>query len=286
LPVLPKAGVALGELLFRGVRRYREVALRNLSWAFGWDEAKTETVARLTFRNLGKTLVEFLRLPSLNPEQVRRLCRLEGLEHIHEALGLGRGVLLITAHYGNWELFAARYVLEGRPLWVVGRDADDPATDALVKGIRESCGYRVIPRQSAPRGVLAALRRNEAVAILMDQNTIQGGEFVPFFGRLAATVTGPAVFALRTGAPVMTCFAIRQPDDTYVGRVDPPILFEPTEDREADVINLTAQLTAVIEAQIRADPTQWFWIHDRWRHRPAAERAQEAATAAMGGPTS
>jgi KDO2-lipid IV(A) lauroyltransferase len=267
-PMAQRLGSALGDLLFWGVRRYREVACRNLTAAFGWEAPRVEAVARQIFRNIGKTLIEFLRLPVLSPAEMRRLCRLEGIEHLRAALAGGQGAMIITAHYGSWELLAARLVVEGIPLNVVARDADDSATNAFINRIREGCGYRVIPRQSAPRGVLEALRRNEVVAILIDQNTIQGELFVPFFGRTAATVTGPAVFALRTGAALVPGFAVRQPDDSHVGRLHPAI----TEDREVDVRELTARLTALIETQVRADPTQWFWIHDRWRHRPPEER--------------
>jgi KDO2-lipid IV(A) lauroyltransferase len=270
-----KLGAAVGDLLYRTMRRYRVVAQRNLTMAFGWDAGKAEGVARQVFRNLGKTMVEFLRLPSMSPEELRRLCRLEGLEQVHAALAEGRGLLIISAHYGNWELFAARVAAEGIPLSVVARDADDPATNALINGIREGCGYRVIPRQSAPRGVLEALRRNEVVVLLMDQNTVKGGEFVPFFGRLAATATGPALFALRTGACLIPAFVQRQPDDTHIGRTLAPVTPARSGDREQDVRALTAQLTVIIESQVRADPTQWFWIHDRWRHRPAEERLKE-----------
>jgi Kdo2-lipid IVA lauroyltransferase/acyltransferase len=267
-----RLGGLIGLLMFRIVRRYREVALRNLASAFEWGPQQTERVARETFRNLGKTLVEFLRLPVLSAAEIRRICRLEGTEYVTQELTAGRGVIIITAHYGNWELFAARVAIDGVRLNVVAREADDAATNALVNGIREGCGYRVIPRQSAARGVLEALRRNEVVVLMMDQNTIAGGEFVPFFDRLAATVTGPAVFALRTGAAIVPAFAVRQPDGTHVGRVLPPFVPIRTGDRAEDVRMLTAHLTAVIEAQVRADPTQWFWIHDRWRHRPPDER--------------
>jgi KDO2-lipid IV(A) lauroyltransferase len=274
-----RLGVGIGELLYRGVRRYREVALRNLDSAFGWEACRTQTVARQSFRNIGKTLVEFLRLPTLSKEAIRSRFHLEGMEHLHAARAAGRGALLITAHYGNWEFFAARLVLEGIPCSVVAREADTAVTNGMIQRVREACGYRVIPRQSAPRGVLGALRQNEMVAMLIDQNTVRGGIFVPFLGRQAATAIGPAVFALRTGASVVPCFAVRQPDDTHVGRFLPPVALPQSGDRETDIRELTARLTAIIETQVRADPTQWFWIHDRWRHRPPEEGGNDSGRA-------
>ncbi len=265
-------GAALGDLLFWTVPRYRTVARRNLKAAFGWEGPRVEAMARRVFRNIGKSLVEFLRLPALPAAEVRRLCTLEGMEHLRAALAAGRGAMIITAHYGSWELLAARLVVEGIPLSVVAREADDSAINTLVNRIREGCGYRVISRQSAPRGILEALRRNEVVAILMDQNTTQGGQFVPFFGRTAATVTGPAVLALRTGAALLPGFSIRQRDDRHLGRLWPPVVPSRTGDLAADVLELTAHLTRLIEAQVRADPSQWLWIHDRWRYRPPEER--------------
>jgi KDO2-lipid IV(A) lauroyltransferase len=276
LPWAQRLGAALGDLLFLCIRRYREVARRNLTMAFGWEAEQVEGVARQVFRNVGQTLVEFLRLPAMSAEEIRRLVPLEGVEHLHAGLAAGRGLLLITGHFGNWELLGARLVVEGIPLSVVARDADDPMAHALINRIRTECGYRVISRQSAHRGVLEALRRNEAVAILMDQNTIEGGQFVPFFGKMAATVTGPAVFALRTGAAVIPGFIVRRPDGTHVGTGCPPVALPQTGDREADVLALTAHLTGIIEAHVRADPAQWLWIHDRWRHRPPEERREAA----------
>jgi KDO2-lipid IV(A) lauroyltransferase len=274
LPAAPaqRLGSALGDLLYWSVRRYREVARRNLTASFGWEAVRVEAVVRQVFRNIGKSVVEFLRLPALSEQEVRRLCELEGVEHLRAALAAGRGAMVITAHYGSWELLAARLVVEGFPLSVVARDADDDAINALINQIREGCGYRVIPRQTAPRGILEALRRNEVVAVLMDQNTTQGGQFVPFFGRMAATAIGPAVLALRTGAVLLPGFSIRLPDDRHLWRAYPPVVPARTQDLEADVLELTAHLTRIIETQVRADPTQWLWIHDRWRHRPPEER--------------
>src|SRR6266540_7475547 len=118
-------GTAVGELLYRGVPRYRGVARRNLTAAFGWNADQTEAVARQACRNIGKTLVEFFQMPGWSATEVRRRCQLEGIEHLWTALDQGRGALVPTAHYGNWELFAARVVAEGIPLSVVAREADD-----------------------------------------------------------------------------------------------------------------------------------------------------------------
>lgn len=270
-PMAQRLGAFVGDMLFWSVPRYRAVARRNLQAALGWEPARVEAVARQVFCNIGKTLIEFLRLPILSAEALRALCGLEGMQHLRTALAAGKGAMIVTAHYGSWELLAARLIIEGVPLSVVARDADDGATNAFINRIRAQCGYHVIPRQSAPRQVLEALRRNEVVAILIDQNTTVGGRFVPFFGRMASTVTGPAQFALRTGAALLPGFAHRLADGRHIGRIDPPLTLFRTEDREKDILTITTHLTAMVEAQVRADPTQWFWIHDRWRHRPPEE---------------
>ena len=259
------------------MRRYRTVALENLRRAYGgqWDERRIESVARDSFRNLGITLVEFfLRQPRITMEEVEQEVRFEGQEHYEAAFARGKGVILITGHYGNWEMMGPRLARAGYQVSAVSRTADDPGLEHMIESIRTRCGLLQIPRRQAARQGLAALRRNEILAILIDQNAAEGGVFVPFFGYPASTATGPAVFALKTGAALLPTFCVREADGTHRMIARPPIYPEPTGDREADVLRLTAEVTRSIEQQIRERPELWSWLHNRWKLQPEpAERS-------------
>jgi Kdo2-lipid IVA lauroyltransferase/acyltransferase len=266
-------GRALGRLAFAAMPRYRKVARANLKRAFGndWSHQRMEAVARECFRHFGITFVEFfLRQPRLQGESIDRVVQFEGQEHFEEAFARGNGVLLITAHLGNWEIMGPRLTRAGYRLSAVSRAADDPGMEQMVESIRGRAGVTQIPRERATREGLATLRRNEILAILLDQNTAEGGIFVPFFGYPASTATGPAVFALKTGAALLPTFCLRQPDGTHVMRAWPAIYPEATGDRAADVYRLTAEVTRVIELQIRERPELWCWLHNRWKLQPDA----------------
>jgi KDO2-lipid IV(A) lauroyltransferase len=272
LPVLHRLGERLGLLAYRLSRRYRRVAERNLHLAYGGSlsDKEREQVVRQVFVHFTKSLMEFLVGEGLSTEDLRRMVRVVGEEHLHWCVQQGRGTLIVTAHYGNWEI-AARYLTRciGYPLSVVARDADDAPTAALVNRIREQGGYRVLPKGHAVRDVLKALRRNEVVAMLPDQNA--GDVFVPFFGKLAGTAAGPALLALRTGAPILPVFCTRQSDDTFLCEMLPPLVVQPSEDKERDVTETMERITAIIERQIRKHPAQWLWLHNRWKTRPPEE---------------
>lgn len=272
LPVLYRIGERLGRLAYRLSRRYRTVAERNLQMAYGesLSEEERSRLVEQVFVHFAKSLMEFLVGDGLSPDDLRRMVTLVGEEHLQWCLQQGKGTLTITAHYGNWEI-AARYLTQckGYVLNVVARDADDSATTVLVNRIRERGGYRVIPRGQAARPVLQALKRNELVALLPDQNA--GDVFVPFFGRLAGTVAGPALLALRSGAPLLPVFCTRQSDNTYLFEMLPPFVVQPSEDKERDVTEIMARITALIEQQIRKHPSQWLWLHNRWKTRPPEE---------------
>lgn len=272
LPVLYKIGERLGRLAYRLSRRYRTVAERNLQMAYGESlpEEERRRLAEQVFIHFAKSLMEFLVGDGLSPDDLRRMVTLVGEEHLQWCIQQGKGTLIITAHYGNWEI-AARYLAQckGYILNVVARDADDSATTVLVNRLRERGGYRVIPRGQAARPVLQALKRNELVALLPDQNA--GDVFVPFFGRLAGTVAGPALLALRSGAPLLPVFCTRQPDNTYLFEMLPPLRVQPSGDKERDVTEMMARITALIEQQVRKHPSQWLWLHNRWKTRPPEE---------------
>jgi KDO2-lipid IV(A) lauroyltransferase len=272
-----KLGAGVGVFVYHLLPRYRNVSIRNLTQVFGdeWTPERIERTARDVFRHIGMNLMEFLRFPSMRPEHLDEMVRVEGEEHAREALRRGKGVLAITSHYGNFELFGATFVHKGYPISVIARSADDEETNNLINGIRERMGYHVFPRKNAARQSIATLKRNEILGVLPDQNDVDG-IFVPFFGRPAATAIGPAYMALHTGAAILPAFIHREPDNTHVVKIFPPLEYEPTGDRAADLYNLTLAINQAIERAIREHPEQWFWLHNRWKKRPPEEAARLA----------
>ena len=246
--------------------RLRRVARRNLELA-GYPEREREAIIDGVFASIARLLVTFARFPRLNRDNIGGWLRYEGLEHFAEAKRRGRGVLFATAHFGNWELSAFAHGLLTEPMHVVVRPLDDPALDALVETRRQLSGNRLIQKQDAARLILRALAANEAVGILMDQNTaLAEGVFVDFFGVPACANVGFAKIAARSGAAVIPGFAVWEAAEArYVLRFFPPV--EISGDARAD----TQRLHAVLEAVIRRNPDQWLWIHRRWKTRPPGE---------------
>lgn len=277
---IPALGAGVGRLLYAAIPSWRRIARKNLDRAFGaqLSPAEIEQILYRNFTHYGQTLCEFLVMRRWRGPALARRVRVTGLEHVDAARARGQGVLAVTAHYGNWELMAARVVQLGYPVNVIARDADDPATNDLVNRIRGDCGYRVITRRDSMRPALKCLRRNELLGIMVDQNSDSGGVYVPFFGHPAATAAGPAVLARRTGASVIPVFTRRQADGTHLAEFLPPVPVVATDDREGDVYDLTARVTEAIEAAIRAEPSQWFWIHRRWKKQLPAPSPQLAAS--------
>lgn len=232
-------------------------------------------MARQVFINSCKTAVEFLRLPGMPPEALDRKVHLAGQEHLDTALACGKGVLLISAHFGNWELMAAKLTREGYPLDVLVRDTELRSTTDVLTSTRESTGMRVFSRQAILPAVLA-LRRNRILAILPDQHELTG-IFINFLGHPAKTPIGPAAIALKTGAMLLPVFTFRQPDDTLLVQCYPPFAAEPTGDKTADTRALTEKIMGIIQERIREAPDQWLWLHDRWKSSPPPPTA-EAST--------
>lgn len=260
-------GNVLGSLFYRASKRYRNVALDNLRAAFGDQktERELETIAKNVFRHFARGSLEFFYLLSLSHDRIDKMIDIEGLEIIEEAVKEGRGCIVITAHYGNWELLARKLVILGYKANVIARDSDDPGMTGIATQIRESGGYAVYDKDQPLVGAFRALRRNELLGILPDQNESHGGVFVDFFGRPAATATGPAVFALRSGAPVIPVFAPRMPDGRYKAKAYPRLEFTPSGDEEKDIYDLTTMINQAIEREVRSNPDQWLWLHDRWK---------------------
>jgi KDO2-lipid IV(A) lauroyltransferase len=189
---------------------------------------------------------------------------------MRDALARGGGLMAITGHIGNWELLAAYCSMVGFPVNAIGRRLHSPLLNRLLIAVRARAGVRTILRESpaSSRAILRTLKRNEILALLIDQDTRGPRVFVPFFGRLAATPSGVAALARRTNVPVLPLFISRRPDGGHRIVVHPPFA---DVDRDRDSVeSLTAAYTAAIERHVREHPTEWVWWHRRWRHQPAA----------------
>lgn len=264
----------VGRFAYRPLGIRRGVVEEQLLLAFP-DRAEEwrRRTASAAYEHLGREGIMLLRLSRLGRDDVIAVTHVDGLDALRSAVAAGRGAVLVTGHFGNWEIGGASVAARGVPLDVVARRQANPLVDRLINEARERLGMTVIPGDGATRAALRSLRRGRAVALVADQDARAQGIFVPFFGRPASTHRGPAVLALRTGAPVFMGTAVRGPDGRYrvtIREVPVPGGDDPEE--RAD--RLTAELAAALEAAIREEPGQYLWQHRRWKTRPGTGMGQ------------
>lgn len=263
-------GNTLGIIAYWCARRHRATAHENIEKSFEGRVTPEEVkiIATGTFINLALNLLEFMRLPWLKERNLKNYVEVVGLEHLEAAHAKGKGVIICTAHFGNWELLGATFGLIGYPLEVVVRNPDHPTFDNFVAWVRTSSGNRSIHKSNAMRRLLRALKNNGTAAILIDQNVTRSeGVFVDFFGRTACTNKGPARLAVASGTVVLPTFIIR---DGLRHRlvISEPLELVKTGNRESDTLENTALMTQSVEEIITEYPEQWFWVHRRWKTRP------------------
>jgi KDO2-lipid IV(A) lauroyltransferase len=259
-------GGRLGRLWHALDRRHRGVARENAAAAFPeWSASEVRDLVVRNFEHIGMTAAEFLGLGATSAEEVRTRVRFEGARHLEAARALGKGVFLLSGHVGNWELAGVALAAQGYPVAAVGKRLSNAAVDRRVIELRQRFGSRIIPHRLAVGQVLRGLGRGELIGFLMDQRP-RRNEAVEsrFFGRPVATNHGLALLALKTGAPVVPVFDERTAEG-HVLRFHPALEPPPAGDREGRVRSYTEAFDAVLEAEVRRRPEQWFWVHRRWR---------------------
>jgi len=263
IALCPPAAHFYVKLIDLAVPRLRRAAVRNLQIAGIADQG----VIAGAFRSLARVLIAFAKFPSITRENIRQWIRYDGLENFKAAQARGRGVLVATAHFGNWELSAFAHALMTAPMHIVVRPLDDPRVDALVEQRRALSGNRIIEKKDAAREILRALKSGGAVGILIDQNTsLDEGVFIDFFGKKACAGSAFVKLAHHSGAAVVPGYALWSEDERrYVLRFDPEI--EMTGDVQQD----TQRIHTHLESVIRKHPDQYLWIHRRWKTRPPGE---------------
>jgi KDO2-lipid IV(A) lauroyltransferase len=274
-PLAAGLGRALGSLAWAVDSRHRVVALQNLAQAFPHlSQSQRARIALQAFQQAGRTATEMLWSAALDDTSLPRVARFVGMEHLDAALAAGRGAIITTAHFGNWELMGVALAHVGVPMNVIARRLDDAGVEAVLHHLRTRTGAQVIHKEEAVRAALRALRDGQVVGVLIDQNTVaEQASFVPFFGRLAATTRISAQLHVRTGAPIIMLFCVPEAD-RYRFVIEPLQDVVPVDEAddggggERAVERLTAAATRQIEQHIRRCPEAWLWIHDRWRTRP------------------
>jgi len=273
-PLARTVGIMIAGMVYHLHRRLRRVGMRNLELAFPQKPPKERrTILRGVYVSLGRLLGEVCLFPHYAAADASQVAVYQGIENFEAAEQRGKGVLFLTGHFGGWEIGSFFHSLMGHPMQIVVRPLDNPYVDALVARYRGLHGNTMIGKNEFARGLIAAMRKNATVGILMDTNmTPPQGVFVNFFGIPACTASGLARVALHTGAAVVPAFTIW--DEVlrkYRVEFDPALELVRTGNDDADAVANTALFTNVIEDYVRRYPDQWLWVHRRWKTRPAGE---------------
>ena len=260
-------GQALGSLSFYILKKERKKALENLDIAFG--DSKTgrqkRTIARSVFENLGKNLIEVISIQKFNRIGINRYISCRNIDILRRFVRQDKGVIVLSAHFGNWELLAHYLSLNGFPMSVIARRVRMDELEAFLARIRKKNGLNVLYRDASAKEVIDLLKNNRFVGIMPDQDMDSiSGVFVDFFGKSAWTPNGPAVLNFLTGVPIVPCFIARRGSGHEVLIGDPVELVK-TGDRKKDILENAQRYTRVIEGYIKRFPEHWVWFHDRWK---------------------
>ncbi len=259
-----RTGRAIGHFVFSWIPIRRKFAIRQLGEIFpDIPLQRRKAIIRNTYANFGQTFIELMRAPQRDDAELDERVRIHNIDVLQEAKARGKGVIFLSGHFGNWEIMAAALRAVGFPMTVIARRQRNKLIDPLIDGYRYSEGIVTLPPGMAVRGILRTLRQNKAIALLADQDAKHRGIFVDFLGRPSSTATGPAIFALKTGASLIFTVCIIRHDatyDLYLQKLD-----YDKKDSEREIIQRYANL---LGDRIRTWPDHWLWMHKRWKTKP------------------
>jgi len=263
-------GNRLGHFLYLVDKKHREIVLNNLTRAFGREKNRyeIEMLAKQVFKNAFQIVFEIGWSLNLDEKRLMEYFTIDGRSHFKNAYEKGQGVLVLTGHFGNWELLSVIGAMLAYPLSVLYRPLDFKPLDRFFVNLRTRFGGKVIPLKRSMFEILKSLGRGEMVVLLMDQNVDwYEGVFVDFLGHRACTNKGLALLALKTRAPVVPVFMVREKGG-FTAKFLPEIPLKISGDKTRDVEDNTQQYNQIIESFLRQYPDQWFWLHQRWKTRP------------------
>ncbi len=267
---LQRLGRGLGVFCWYLVPFRKAVALENLAATVGrdLDRDRLHRLGRDFYAQLGATLLEFCGYWRLSSEAVLELVDVEGAEHLDAAVGEGRGALLISGHFGNWELLGAWLAARGHTVRFLAKTQSNRRVDRLQNSLRAEAGVGIIRAGPSLKELVRTLREGGLIGLLGDQDAGRGGLFLDFLGQPASVFRGTAQLAWKLRVPVVTGFLVREADGRHRAVIQPPITVDPGWDEATAIREITAQHTQRLAAMIRRHPDHYFWVHRRWKTRP------------------
>ncbi|WP_136516320.1 lysophospholipid acyltransferase family protein [Geomonas edaphica] len=270
-------GRSLGRAAFLLLSRRRRVVIENLRASLpfltrqpGWGGGSAEEIARGVFENLGCCVVEVCKIYQGRGKDLIEKVEFRGIENYEKAYAKGKGVAFITAHSGNWELLAIAFGVRKHEISVVARRQDNPYLNAMIERIRKRYGNGILYKEGALRAMFSAFRKQEIVGLLIDQAvTPVNGVLIDFLGRPAWTIQMPAQVARKIGTPLVPAFIHREGDKSII-TIHPEYQVSSASDPEVAAAEDAKGLTHYIEEYVIQHPTQWYWVHNRWKRAPAA----------------
>ena len=253
---------------YKLARHEREKTIRHLTWAFGDQKSEQEIVemSRKVFLHFGTAAADAIRMPNIIRNGINNIVSISGREYLDQALDTG--TILLTGHFGNWEILGAWMAQNGYPIKVVGTSAYDPRLDRMIVETRNMAGYENIARGKGTREIIRHLRNRGFLGILIDQDTRVEGVFVNFFNRPAHTAVGPAVLAKKLNLSVVSIFIHLLKDLTYHIEVGKPLNLVSMDDPDQELVANVQICSNEYEKAIRKHPEQWVWMHERWKKKP------------------
>lgn len=260
------SGKLLGLLFYSLAIPHRRLVRRNLQFCYPeWSHKEIRELSRRIFMNFGITLLEMFQSTFMSPEEVFNTIRVEGEENFVNALKGNRGVVIVSAHMGNWEVGLHFTNYYGKPMLGVAAKTRFGWADILLSRSRNRLGNTIIDKKGALPKMTEGLRRGEVVGMLMDQSRRKHGIEVTFFGRKATTSPAAALLALRCKCQVLPAFSVREPDGQLTIQVKQPFDMARTGDLRRDIQSNTQRMMDVVEEMVRKYPDQWFWLLKPWK---------------------
>lgn len=260
-----KLAVFFSDLHYFFADKDRKNVTKNLKIIFpDKAERQIKAIRIRIFRNFAKYLVDFFRFSKIDKEYITKNIKIKNLRYFDEALQKKKGVIVLTAHIGNWELGGVVIAQLGYPFWVVALEHKDKKVDDFFNFQRESKGVKVIPLKRAVRTSLSILKENRLLALAGDRDFSGKGIIVDFFGKPAILPEGAAAFSLKTGAPIVPGFMLRNDDDSFTLKIERPLEFSPSGNKEKDLADIICWYKAIFEEYIRKYPEQWYIFRSFW----------------------